>query len=77
MQQTTLDTSDDIAWLRDVHIPTLPLDCGFAILYGNEDWPERLECYACRDPLVTDTPTVYVADEDGTLTIDYSHAAWR
>ena len=57
-----LDTIEDLAWLTEVHgIPTAGMFG--AMLFGNEDWPERVELYyaddyrACR--------AVYALQDDG------------
>lgn len=61
-----LDTVEDLQWLRDVHqIDATPY--AGALLYGQEDWPEKVELYArdhyrCR-------PTIYVPDETGRLVL--------
>jgi len=58
--QTFLDTTEDLEWLRDVHgIDTKGIVC--AILYGNEDSPEKIEAFAVNDYRAI--PTVYTADE--------------
>jgi hypothetical protein len=49
-----LDAPDDIAWLKAVH--HAPAETQAAILYGREDSPSVVECYASPQPLVTDSP---------------------
>lgn len=66
-RQSFLDTPDDIEWLRDVHIPNLPANIRSAIVYGNEDAPDRVEVYERAEPVVSDVPIVYEADQRGEL----------
>jgi hypothetical protein len=47
--ETVLDEPDP----QDVD-PGLPVDS--AMVYGNEDSPERIEFYSLESPLITDTP---------------------
>ena len=56
-----LNDPDDVDWVRDVHIPSLPV-VGAVVLVGNEDCPEGFLVYKAKDPLVTDVPVVYVRD---------------
>ena len=60
-----IDTDEDMKWLRDVHLPKLPATYKSAIIHGNEDYPDRIEVYAKRAPLVTDEPLVFEPDTDG------------
>jgi len=61
---TFLNTPEDLAWLTEAHkVPTEGMNN--AVLYGNEDCPERVETrtddhYQCR-------PVVYLRNEDGDL----------
>lgn len=65
--ETLINTADDMRWLREVHLPRLPAKYKSAIIVGSEDWPDRIEVYERRDPLVTDVPIVFKADEDGVF----------
>ena len=60
-----LDTDEDMKWLRDVHLPRLQAKYKSAIIYGNEDAPDRIEVYAARAPVVTDEPLVFEPDDEG------------
>jgi hypothetical protein len=51
-----LETPDDIAWLRDVHIPHLPSRVKFAEGTGNEDAPELIECWYSANPRFDEKP---------------------
>ena len=66
-RETLINSSDDMKWLRDVHLPRLPSKYRAAVIVGNEDYPDRIEVYERRDPLVTDAPVVFVADEEGVF----------
>lgn len=60
--ETFLNSTEDLTWLHEVHnISTDGYVC--AILYGNEDAPDKVELFT-RDHY---KPTVYVADDDGNL----------
>ncbi len=50
MAQTFLNTPADIAWLRDVHCPNMPLGIRSAILHGNEDAPVKVEAWRTVNP---------------------------
>lgn len=52
-----LDTDDDVQWVREVHVSTLPQDIRSVVLYGDEDYPGRIEGYTQLSPLVTDVPS--------------------
>ena len=63
-QQTILETEEDLKWLSEVH-HVYTAEYTFAVLYGNEDAPHKVELYAenhykCK-------PTVWEADEEGIL----------
>lgn len=66
-RQTAINTADDMRWLREVHLPRLPAKYKSAIIVGNEDYPDRIEVYERRDPVVTDVPLVFEADEEGAF----------
>jgi len=66
MARTTfLNTADDMKWLRDVHLPRLSKKFKSAVIHGNEDYPEMIEVYERRDPVVTDRKDVFQPDENG------------
>lgn len=47
MKHTVLETSEDLEWLRDIHLKTcryLP-PFALAVLEGNEDWPMSVTLY--------------------------------
>jgi hypothetical protein len=66
--QTLLNTRDDMQWLADSALSghEIPLD-GSAILYGNEDSPDRVDVYASADPDVTDPYRIFALDEAGEM----------
>lgn len=62
-----LDTEEDMAWLKEVHIPDMP-EAHSAILEGNEDAPDKVILYTDQSPLYNDTPAAtYVSNEEGNL----------
>lgn len=62
-----LNTADDMKWLRDVHLPRLSKKFKSAVIYGNEDYPEMIEVYEKRDPLVTDRKDIFKPDANGVF----------
>lgn len=62
-----LNTSEDMKWLRDVHIPDLPPEYEAAVVHGNEDSPSQIEAYQNPNPTIQEKPLVFVADQDGVL----------
>lgn len=64
-----LNTADDMAWLRDVHLPGLPARFKSAVIHGNEDYPDLIEVYGRRDPEVTDPRVTYKPDSQGKYRI--------
>lgn len=65
MNQTLLETPDDLQWLRDTHLASIdPLPpFVIAILHGNEDCPQRIDLYAIND--FRCTPTEYALTDAG------------
>lgn len=55
-----LNSSEDMQWLRDVHLQGLPPEYEAAVVYGNEDSPSKIETYRSLNPKVNDVPTVFV-----------------
>lgn len=53
MRQTFLESNEDLKWLFDVHAkglsPQEKQRTKVAILFGNEDAPERIELYERND----------------------------
>jgi len=64
-RQILINTRDDMSWLRDVHLPRLSTKYKSAIIHGNEDYPNQIDVYERRDPLVTDKQVVYTPDDEG------------
>jgi hypothetical protein len=65
MKIALLNTAEDMRWLRDVHLPKLASKYKSAVIKGNEDWPDSIEVYEKRNPLVTDQAVTFVPDEEG------------
>jgi hypothetical protein len=64
-QMELLDTEEDIRWLREVHIPNLPKNVKSAVIFGNEDYPDKISTFVERSPSISSVATVYRPDEDG------------
>ena len=64
MNITLISSREDKKWLRDVHLPRLKSgQYGVAILYGNEDAPNRIEVFP-RGARHGDKPTqVWTRDD--------------
>jgi len=62
------EDESDMQWLREVHLPNLSSNFHSAVLYGNEDSPDRIEVYHSADPRVgTDWPQVWLRKEDAAI----------
>ena len=57
---TLLTRVYDMNWLREVHLPKLAAEYQSAVMYGNEDAPEQIECYLAAEPEVTDWPQIWI-----------------
>lgn len=64
-KQTFLTGREDMKWLRDVHLTKLGKSYKAAVIYGNEDWPDRIEVYKRAQPDYDDPFVAYEPDEDG------------
>lgn len=64
MTQTYLDSAEDLQWLQEVHGVETE---GYvvAILYGNEDCPNRVELYLRDDYRCL--PVVWLSNDDNKL----------
>jgi hypothetical protein len=51
--------TEDMNWLRDVHLPGLSKKFKSALIFGNEDSPDRIQVYHLEDPNVYDQPVIY------------------
>jgi hypothetical protein len=58
MNQTFLNTKSDMEWLFSTHLANRFEFKHFhsAILYGNEDCPEKVDLFFREEPLVSDEP---------------------
>lgn len=68
------DNAEDVGWLRDVHgidpffeRGTIRVPYPVFIVYGNEGYPSKIECYT-QDHYRSDC-TVYEPDENGKMVI--------
>jgi hypothetical protein len=49
---------ESLQWARDVH--EVPEWAQCIILHGNEDWPEKIECFRDANPSFDDVPNLVV-----------------
>lgn len=77
-RQTYLDDPDSRSWLLDVHCIDLSdwqkdlvsKSVSAFILYGNEDFPDRIEIYGTNTPMNGEIPLfVLERDDDGDLVV--------
>ena len=68
MPTSFLDDKSDLEWLFSTHLKAYAAELGAftcAVLHGNEDAPERVECF--EDNHYQAIPVVFVQDETGEL----------
>lgn len=68
MKEQLISGSEDMTWLRDVHLPALPSKYKSALIIGNEDWPNRIVVYESANPRYDDPGVTYTPDENGKFT---------
>jgi hypothetical protein len=51
-----MNEPDDVQRLKDVHLKTWAPEFSSAVVYGNEDSPEKIELYATANPSINDYP---------------------
>jgi hypothetical protein len=59
-RSTLISGDEDMGWLRDVHLPGLSKKFHSALIFGNEDSPDRIQVYHLENPNVYDQPVIYV-----------------
>jgi hypothetical protein len=65
---TFINDKEDMGWLKDVHVKNLPNTAKSAIIYGNEDCPDKVEIFDSEKPHYQDKPIMtLVIDDDGNL----------
>ena len=65
MTTTFLKTDSDLNWLREVHLTGMELPVfKSVILFGNEDYPDRIELYLSDDPDFTDQPVMVIEPDN-------------
>jgi hypothetical protein len=65
-----LNSSEDMEWLRVVHLPNLPKKYLSAVIYGNEDSPERIDTYTEVSPLCSEEPLIHLALDDELVPVN-------
>jgi hypothetical protein len=61
------NSSEDVSWLKETHLKNGVHEFASFILYGNEDYPDRIDLYLSSDPMYTDPPLVLTRDKNGDL----------
>lgn len=69
---TIIETPSDLQWLKDVH--GAPESTKFALLFGNEDAPTKVECWNRIDPMYDQPPDAWIVD--GKLGMRIFLAGW-
>lgn len=66
MQETLINSEEDIKWLFEVHLKDLTIHWKprSALLIGNEDSPDEIRLYPRQKPLVTDLPLFCILVSD-------------
>ncbi len=59
------DDPEDMKWLRETHLPELPEKFKSALVYGNEDSPDKIVVYEDEDPRFDDKGVAYMRNGDG------------
>lgn len=59
-----INTHEDMTWLREAH-KVAHVTAESAVMFGNEDSPDRIDLYESSDPRFTDQPTIYLRTENG------------
>lgn len=67
-KQTLIETCEDCEWLRSTHLPKDAPKFVRALVWGNEDYPERVELYGRNH--IDARIAIYVVDAAGNLTPD-------
>lgn len=65
MPTTFMNAPDEMKWLRDVHLPGLSKKYKSAVVYGNEDWPDKVEVFTEVEPSMTDKPVTLIPKRGG------------
>lgn len=57
-----INSEDDMQWLYDVHLLGMDANRVFrsAVIYGNEDSPDRIELFEDANPTVNDIPRIII-----------------
>ncbi len=62
-----IDEREDVQWLRDVHLPGMPGDVKAAMVFGNEDSPDKIVTFEVQAPTLGSVGTIYYPDGDGVF----------
>lgn len=64
-----LNSSEDMKWLREVHLPKLPSKYESAVIHGNEDSPSKIEVFRALNPKVNHVPVVFLPSLNGRFEV--------
>lgn len=64
-----LSRPEDMKWLRDVHLRSLPSEYEAAVVHGNEDFPTRIEVYRTANPTIHDVPAIFFPNSEGIFKV--------
>lgn len=67
MAYTFINSGADMKWLREDYLPKLPKVFKSALIKGNEDFPDWIEVFEKKDPLVTDRKVRFSPDQEGVF----------
>jgi hypothetical protein len=71
MRMKLLNSVEDIAWLETTHLKNYKEVHGrfnSFVLFGNEDWPDRVELYKRKEPTINSKIfKAFVMNADGDL----------
>ena len=65
MKTKFLSSTADLSWLKETHLKELSPIYKYALLFGNEDCPEKIEVYKTND--VKETPVTFIYTDMGFI----------
>lgn len=71
-----LNSSEDMSWLREVHLPNLSEKYQSAVIYGNEDCPERIDAYTEAEPICSEEPLIHLLLDGELIPVNDSESWW-
>jgi hypothetical protein len=77
VKEQLISGSEDMTWLREVHLHALPSKYKSALISGNEDWPSRIVVFESANPRYDDPGVTYTPDENGKFTRTHANPMVR